>query len=465
MMRPFLHLAFLLACCVPLKSAAQTDGSGNELPIDDRFLLAVDQGDTVMARKLILAGADVDAKTWEGATGLMFAVQNGNLPMMKLLMASGANPDKMPSNGRTALITAVRSGWTDIAEFLIREGADINLADPSKMTPLMHAIATDSFYVADLLLYYDADIQLVRKDGVDALMLACYLGRFALVRELVDAGALPDRQDDEGRTAMHYAVESGCLKCIEILLAAGAPTETKTNSGYTPLSLAVAKNKFAAARTLISAGADVNSRIGNSMNPLTLALETGNDSLAAMLRNNQATAIRRPWFNRYTFGGRVLFSSNELFTGFTTGISDRKYNLSVTLGYAFRPGAIRVLEPASGGNYYQYWERRNLYSFAAEKAFLFREGKNGYRVGISAGISGIMTYGRYRGTSLRPEVQYLVSPAAGFILQNSYLRLHLDYVWMNLHQQEMAASRCNFGVELLINRKRGNVQFKPVSGL
>jgi hypothetical protein len=300
---------------------------------------------------------------------------------------------------------------------------------------------------------------------MDALMLACYLGRTPVVRELVVAGAQLNGQDVEGRTAMHFAVESGCVGCLEILIAAGASTETKTHSGYTPLSLAVAKNNFAAARTLISAGAEVNTRIGNSMNPLTLAIEEGYDSLAAMLRNNQATAIRWPWFNRYTIGGRVVFNSDELFTGFTTGISDQKYNLSVSLGYAFRPGAIRVLEPAGGGNYYQYWERRSLYSLSADKAFLFREGKNGYRAGLTAGISGIMTYGRYRGTSLRPEVQYLVSPAAGFILRNSYLRMHLEYGWMNLHQKEMSGSHCNFGVEFLINRKRGNIQSKPVTGL
>lgn len=465
MMRQFLQLACLLAFIVPLRSAAQTDGTGSEVPIDDRFLLAVDQGDTVMARKLMLAGADVDAATWEGATGLMFAVQNGNLPMVKLLIAVGADPDKVPSNGRTALITAVRNRWTDIAEFLIRSGADVNLADHVKMTPLMHAIAVDSFYMADLLLYYDADYTPVRKDGMDALMLACYLGRTAVVRELVAAGAVLDRQDMEGHTAMHFAVKSGCVGCLETLIAAGASTEIKTHSGYTPLSLAVAENKFAAARTLISAGAEVNSRIGNSMNPLTLAIEEGHDSLAAMLRNNQATAIRWPWFNRYTFGGRLLFNSDELFTGIAAGISDRKYNLSVSLGYAFRPGAIRVLEPAGGGNYYQYWERRSLYSLSVDKAFLFREGKNGYRAGVTAGISGVMTYGRYRGTSLKPDVQYLVSPAAGLVLRNSYLCLHLEYVWLDLHLQEMSGSHFNVGVDFLINRKRGKVPSKPVTGL
>jgi hypothetical protein len=296
-------------------------------------------------------------------------------------------------------------------------------------------------------------------------MLASHKCRYSIADKLIALGAELDRQDNEGRTPLHFATLSDCRQVMDLLIASGASLEKKTASGYSPLATAVAGNNFPAARLLISSGADVNSRIGNSLNPLTLATAAGYDSLAFMLRNNQARSIRWPWFNRYTLGGRVLFNGDDLFTGFTAGMADRKYNLSVSLGYAFRPGAVRVLEPAMGGNYYQYWERRSLYSFSIDKSFLFREGKNGYRAGLIAGISGIMTYARYRGTSLRPEIQYLASPGLGLILRNRYMRVHLDYTWLNLHLKEVSSSHYNFGIEILINRRKGNMRFQSIDGI
>lgn len=463
-MRRFLSPFLALALFLPLRSMSQ-DGPGSGLSLDERLLLAADNGDTLQAKKLILEGADVDAVTWEGATGLMFAVQNGNMPMVRLLLLSGADPDKKPVNGRTSLITAIRSGWIDIAEYLIRNGANVDLPDNEKMSPLMHAVAVDSFILADLLLYYDADLHLARKDGIDPLMLAAHLCKTKIAEELINLGADINRHDNTGRTALHFATLSGCRNVMEMLIAAGAPLEKKTISGYSPLSAAVASNQFIPARLLISAGADVNSRIGSSLNPLTLARESGSDSLVRMLRNNQAKPIRLPWFSSYAIGLKVQFSGDDFYTGLVAGMVDSKYNLSVRLGYAFRPKAIRVMEPVEGGNYYQYWERRSLYSLSLAKAFLLKASPNGYRIGLEAGFSGVMTYGKYRGTSLRPEVSYHLSPVLGLLVQSDKLRLFLDYSWLDLGLPEMSKHWCSAGFGLLINRKTGNMKFKPVNGI
>jgi ankyrin repeat protein len=457
----FLILAFAL---IPVRFLAQED-AGSAMSVDERLLLAADAGDTLQAKKMIMAGADVDASTWEGATGLMFAVQNGNLPMVRLLLLSGADPDKKPANGRTALITAVRSGWVDIVEYLIRNGAGVNLPDNEKMTPLMHAIAVDSFYLADMLLYYDADHTLARKDGIDPLMLAAHLCRGRIAEELIDRGADFNRTDNSGRTALHFATLSGCGEVMQQLIAAGAPLEKKTTSGYSPLSAAVASNLYVPARLLISSGADVNSRISNGLNPLSMAREAGYDSLAVMLRNNQARPIRLPWFSLYSAGILTRFSGDDFYTGMDVGIVDRKYNLSVRAGYSFRPKAIRVLEPVQGGNFYQYWERRSVYTLSLSKAFMLNTSRNGYRIGLDVGLSGVMSYGNYRGSSLKPGLSYMMSPGIGVVVQSAKLRTYLNYTYMDLSLPEMSRSWCTAGIELMISRKKGAMKFKPVNGL
>jgi hypothetical protein len=385
--------------------------------------------------------------------------------MMELLIRLGADPDKKPSNGLTALITAIRNRQVDLAELLIRNGASVDLADNDKMTPLMHAIVADTFYLPDMLLYYNAEIEPVRRDGADALMLASGMGRFEIAEKLIELGAEVNNADKSGRSPLHYAASSGHLDILELLISEGASLEARTTSGMSPLSVAVAKNNFVAARLLIGSGANVNSRISNSLNPLALAEENGHDSLSAMLRNNGARVILWPWFNQVTFGGRYAFNADDMLVAINLGLSDKKYNLWTSLGYEFRPKSIRILEPAMGDNYYQYWETRQLIYFSLDKAFLFPKKNVTTKGGFVAGFQESMTFGSYRGSNQGPEPQLLFSPHAGVVFQYKYLRMRLNYEYMDLHLSEQSKNWYSFSMDLLINRKKGRVKYNSVSGM
>jgi len=250
-----------------------------------------------------------------------------------------------------------------------------------------------------------------------------------------------------------------------MLITAGANTEAKTGYGFTPLSVAVVKNNFEASRLLIGAGADVNSQIDNSLNPLTIARENHNDSLALMLQNNGAKLILWPWFNQVTFGGLFTFSGDDMFTGASLGLSDRKYNLWASLGYRIRPKSIRVLDPAEGNNYYQYWERRHLVSGSLDKAFILKSKSGKGQFGLVAGIEEVITFASYHGSGLHPRTDFIFSPHVGAVYQSGHLRFRLNYAYMDLNLANMSNNWCSLSLELLINRKKGTLRQTSVSGI
>jgi ankyrin repeat protein len=460
-----LCLFLLLAFARNLSLAQDTDTSGTDSSKDQQLLIAADAGDTVKVLNLIRQGADVDARTWEGVTSLMYATQNGNLPMMKVLFRCGADPDIKPANGNTALIASILNGTPDLTEFLIRNGAGVDLGDNNNATPLMYAIKVDSFYIPDLLLYYGANVDAKSKDGTNALMLASLAGRSRIVEELIASGAEINSSDNTGNTALHFAARAGHLDIMEMLIAAGADIEAKTGYGFSPLSVAVVKNNYEASRLLIGAGGNVNSRINNSLNPLSIARENNNDSLVVMLQNNGAKAILWPWFNQATFGGLFIFSGDDMFTGASLGLSDKKYNLWTSLEYRIRPKSIRVLDPAEGNNYYQYWERRHLVSGSLDKAFIFKSKNSKSQFGLVAGFEETVTFASYHGSGLHPRTDFVFSPHAGAVYQNGYLRFRINYAYMNLNLVNMSNNWCSISLELLFNRKKGTLRQTPVSGI
>jgi hypothetical protein len=224
-------------------------------------------------------------------------------------------------------------------------------------------------------------------------------------------------------------------------------------------------NNFKAARLLIGSGANVNSRISNSLNPLSLAEGNARDSLSGMLLKNGARVILWPWFDRVSFGGRFIFNSDDMFLGINLGLSDKKYNLWTSLGYDIRPKSIRILQPAKGDNFFQFWERRHLISFSLDKAFPL-QGKNKHvKTGLVAGFQEAMTFGSYRGSALSPEIRMVFSPRIGAYLQYNYLRFRLSYSYMDLQLTDMSKNWFSISIELLFNRKKGRLIQNSISGI
>ena len=98
-----------------------------------------ERGDVDVTQQLVVAGADVNARTDGGQTALICASFNGCTEAVRLLIAARADLNVQNEWGRTALMRAAYFGHVDIVRLLIDAGAYVNLRDSRDQTALHKA--------------------------------------------------------------------------------------------------------------------------------------------------------------------------------------------------------------------------------------------------------------------------------------------------------------------------------------
>ena len=90
------------------------------------------------------------------STPLQCAARTGNLEMARLLINAGAEVNAKGNPGRTPLSFAVLSGRLDMIRFLIEKGAEVNTRDAEGASPLDYAAWQGSLDMAAMLLAHGA---------------------------------------------------------------------------------------------------------------------------------------------------------------------------------------------------------------------------------------------------------------------------------------------------------------------
>jgi ankyrin repeat protein len=217
------------------------------------ILWAAHWNDLETARLLIGAGANVNAANDFRVTPLSLACTNGSAPLVDLLLKAGANPNSRIATGEPPVMTCASSGSPEAVRMLAVYGADVNARQPSQnQTALMWAAAE-------------------RHPGVVAVLL--------------EAGADPRAHTRKGFTALHFAAREGDLESSRLLLAAGVDVNIPSrpdqgeqargasddggggvgmrpfddgSAGSTPLLVATVRGHVPLAIFLLEQGADPN---------------------------------------------------------------------------------------------------------------------------------------------------------------------------------------------------------------
>jgi uncharacterized protein len=88
---------------------------------------AVRRGSIEELRRLVAAGADIDARDEHGQTALMQAAVDGHTHVVEWLVGRGATLDHRAKYGLSALMLAVVNGHVDAVRLLVRAGANREL--------------------------------------------------------------------------------------------------------------------------------------------------------------------------------------------------------------------------------------------------------------------------------------------------------------------------------------------------
>lgn len=212
---------------------------------DTPLNLATRQGNVSMARILLEAGADPNARGWRcGQTPLSVASEKGRDDMVSLLLEHGADVSIADDLGVVSLAYALKNGHDGIAQVLAEKEAGKGLGDAEQILAAMKAHLEPADPYQDL-------------DPEAALLKASQEGRQDVVKDILDTNAHLDidARDDEGRTPLSHAAGEGDIGTAIMLLERGADVNAVDAMKWTPLMAAAERGLEEMGTLLLQRGA------------------------------------------------------------------------------------------------------------------------------------------------------------------------------------------------------------------
>ena len=194
-------------------------------PAEAALVAAASKQDWEVVRRLIEAGASVEATNDSGLTALMVAATHGNLEMLRTLLEHQARVDSMDSTGRTALHFAIAAGKLEAVRLLM---------------PLM------------------SNLEMVSAPGRDLLTMALETGDMKIFQSVLERLPPTLQWTSSTRHALDAALHADMKEQVRLLLSKH-PTPPTREEGTAPLiAYAIAQDDAVLFRTLLACGSDPN---------------------------------------------------------------------------------------------------------------------------------------------------------------------------------------------------------------
>lgn len=246
-----------------------------------------------------------------GLTALHYAARHDHVEVARLLVQAGAQLDAREANGITPLLMAISSDNLEAAHFLLGKGADVNAQDWYGRTPLWEAVNVRNLYVHNSTF----------RNGIDRAPL------LKLIEALIAAGANVNARTRETPPFRHHLLEitgslewvdftgqtpfltaalAGDVTVMKMLLKAGADPKINTYAGTSPLMAAAGVNwvvaqtstegpqqLLAAVKLCRELGMDVNQANSMGVTALHGAANRGSDDIIRYLVEQGADLTRQ----------------------------------------------------------------------------------------------------------------------------------------------------------------------------
>ena len=265
------------ACLMTLLTVAGPSAAPDELGLVE----AARNQDEAQVRALLTRKADVNARSDDGSTALLWVSHWNDVATADLLIHAQADPNIANDLGMTPLSRACTNGNAALVELLLNAGAKPNTPIATGETPLMTCASTGNANAVRVLLARGADVNAKEpSQNQDALMWAASERHPDVVRLLVEAGADPRAHTKKGFTALHFAAREGDIDSVRQLLASGVNVDIRSvpdpgkpgvpagprgpnqqatiSEGSTPLLAATVRGHVLLALFLLEQGADPN---------------------------------------------------------------------------------------------------------------------------------------------------------------------------------------------------------------
>lgn len=418
-----------------------------------KFIQFAEKGKSDSVFYFLDQGTDINARTWDNYTALIFAAQNGHLQTVKILLYNGAEPNLKSDSKECAIVSAAKFNHIAIVDILLQYGANIDSQDGNKTTALIYASAFDEFELVDLLLFYGADPNIKGKNDETALNIATAEGYYSIVKLLLEHSADPKIPDKGKNTPLYNAARNADLELTGLLIDNNANINAINTRGYSPLDAAIINNDSLMVSILLEKGADPFHKIDKNRNTLTLAKQyTKGVGITKMLRAKNVKRIRTPYIEYTPITIINSFNIHDFMTGVSIGLHEGRYNMEINTGYLLNPWEKTILVERGNSVYYQLRERRHMFYVNFEKHFRLSNSFYGNEIGIITGIKEYFLFGKYQGLEERPKKSFFMSPGLGFYYRHKLINTFVKYEYLDLQKVRISPHRIILGISFLINK-------------
>jgi uncharacterized protein len=209
-------------------SRAQVPPSASEVAAYKGLHAAAAKGDTAEIKRLVAAGADLNARDGHGRTPLMVAAHRRHIDAAKALIEAKADLNLLDVQAYDVITIAAVIDDVEMVKLAIASGGNARaVTSPYKGTALIAAAHLGHAEVVSALIVGKAPLDHVNNLGWTALIESIVLGNggarhVATLEALVKAGADVNLADGQGVRPLTLAKSRGYTRMVEILEKAGA---------------------------------------------------------------------------------------------------------------------------------------------------------------------------------------------------------------------------------------------------
>jgi len=380
--------------------------------LEYNLIVAASNGYTSEVERLIGIGAEVDAKTAQGVTPLIFAVINRQAETAKVLIKYDADVNQVTTEYETPLMIAVKNNDLETAEVLVRYGADVDFQERHGVTPLNYASIYGFFYIVDLLIYYRADIDKKAYDGTTPLMAAIWAGNEEVADLLIQNGANMEARDEDGFTPFLIAAQNGDTLMLNLLRRKGVNIYETNFNKWDALALAIKSDKKPAVETLLKAGNNWASSENNAVNPYYISARYRRKEIMTILEQYNVPSKYKTDFDESILGVSVRFNQNDFLSGFSIKFKEPLTSLGLVAGMDAKLWYTRVIVKENEHLFKQYFDKCYVVYTGVFKDYQLTNNIFGSNFFLTGSLSAAYSFGNeFKGTNVSVPAKFRIMPA------------------------------------------------------